>query len=154
MEGVAVSGELFSVAGTADWRGLHAEGGFSRLQDFVRRVAVRADRGFQISSDDCFAVRAGHVLVVDLGVAATAGLGDIRFVGRALRILMAEDMVGSVATLAVGCYKKAFFAQRESVNRIDVFGIDAGQAMLLRHSLVAVAIATGSWDIQRIDGGP
>ena len=97
-------------------------------------------------------VGAGLVVVVDLGVAGSAGLGDICLEGRAGRVLVAEDAVRSVATLAVGCDEKAFLAEREAVDRVHVVRIDAGQALFGRHGAVTVALAAGFWHVERIDG--
>lgn len=56
----------------------------------------------------------------------------------------------SVAALAIGRYQQAFLAQRETVDRVHVVRIDAGQTLLCGHCSVAVALATGLGDIERI----
>ena len=89
MECIAISRQLVLVAGSADGRRLHAEGGFSRLQNRVRRVAVRAHRCVHVATGHRLAVNAAHIVVFDLRVAVATGLRDVRLVGRACRVLAA-----------------------------------------------------------------
>src|SRR5208337_4758845 len=86
VEGVAVGGEFIFVAIPADRRGLHAEGRFRGLQNCVRGMAVAADRRLEIAFGNGLTVDTGLVVVIDLGVAVAAGLWNIRFISRALRI--------------------------------------------------------------------
>ena len=153
-KGVVLSGELVFVTRPADRRGLHAEGGFSGLQNCVCRVAVRADRGFEVAFGDAMAVRSTLVVVVDLCVTRAAGLRDVRFEGVAPGIFAAQDAVRSVATLAIGSDQQAFLAQCITVDRIHVVRIDAGQALLRGHCAVAVALAARPGDVERVDCGP
>ena len=108
---------------------------------------------FRLPAAIALTVSAGLVVVVDLGVAGAAGLGDVGLEGGAGWIFVAEDVVRSVAALAIGRDQQAFLAQREAVNRIHVVRIDAGQALLRGHGAVAVALAAGLGHVQRIDGG-
>ena len=61
-------------------------------------------------------VRARLVVVVNLRMAGAAGLGNVCLVGRACRVLVAEDSVRSVTALAVGRDEQALLAEREAVN--------------------------------------
>src|SRR5665213_246736 len=151
VERVVISGELVSVARSADRRRLHAECRFSRLQNFVRRVAISADRRFQIALGYSLAMRSAHVVVVDFGVALPAGIRNVRLKRRALWIFVAENVVRAMTALAIRRHQQAFFAQSKTVNRIDVLGIDARQSMLLRHSLIAVALSASVWNIQWVN---
>ena len=56
-----------------------------------------------------------------------------------------------MAALAVRRHQQPLLAQRKSVDGVDVHRIDVGQAVLLRHRVVAVAGAAGARNIQRID---
>ena len=107
---------------------------------------------FILPPGDRLAVHALFVIGFDFGVAGAAGFGDVRLVGRALRIGVAENLVRAVAALAVGRHQQAFLAEREPVNRIDVVRVDAGQSMLARHAVVAVALAAGLGHVKRING--
>ena len=150
VERIPVGRKLVRMARPANRRRLHAERRFSRLQNRVRRVAVRAYRRLHIAAGHGLAVRPMRVVVVDLRVAAPARLRNVRLVRRALRICVAQDVVRSVAALAIGRHQQAFLAQRESVNRVHVQRIHARQPVLLRHALSAVAVAAGLRHIQRI----
>ena len=151
VEGVAVGGELVLVAVAADRRGLHAEGRFRGLQDGVGSVAIGADRSVEVAAGDGFAVHALLVVGFDFGVAGAAGFGNVGFVGRALRVGVAEDVVRAVAALAVGCDQQAFLAEREAVNRIHVERVDVGQAVLLGEIGASVACAAGLGNVERVD---
>ena len=59
----------------------------------------------------------------------------------------------SVAALAVGCNQQPFLAQRETMDRIHVVRVDAGQTLLVGHGAVAVALAASPWNIERVDSG-
>ena len=96
----------------------------------MRGVAVGADRRLQIAGRDGVTVSAALVVVVDLRVAGAAGFGNVCLEGRAGRILVAQDAVRSVAALAVGRNQQALLAERETVDRVHVVRIDAGQALL------------------------
>jgi len=152
VEGVVIGGELVFVARAADGRGLHAEGGLCRLQNRMRRVAVGADGSLEIALCDAVTVGAGLVFVVDLGVAGAAGFWDICLVGRAVWILTTEDAVGTVTALAVGRNQQALFAQGKAVDRVHVVRIDAGEALLRRHRPIAMTLAAGLGNVERIDG--
>ena len=151
MECVAVGGKFFLVTGTADRRGLHAEFRFRRLQDAVCSVAVSADRCLRIARRDGMTVGATLVIVIYLGVAGSAGLGDVRLIGWAGRILVAEDSVRSMAALAVGRDQQALLAESEAVDRIHVVCVNAGQALLCCHGAVTVALAAGLRNVKRIN---
>ena len=148
-----ISGKLVFVARSADGRGLHTKFGFRWLKDRVSGVAVSANRGFEIAFGNAVAVRTALVVVVDPGVAGTAGFRDVGLEGRAIGIFVAEDAVRSVAALAIGRDEQAFLAECEAVNRIHVVRIDARKALLCRHGAIAMALPTGFRDIQRINGG-
>ena len=75
-------------------------------------------------------VGAGLVVVVDLGVAGSARLGDVCLVGRARRVLVAQDSVRSMTALAVSRDEEAFLAESETVYRVHVVRINAGQTLL------------------------
>ena len=57
----------------------------------------------------------------------------------------------SMAALAVSRHQQPLFAQRKAVDGVDVQRIDVGQAMFLRHCIVAVAGAAGARNVERID---
>ncbi len=116
VEGIAVGGQLVLVAGAADGRGLRSEFRFGRLQDGVGRMAVGADRRFEVAGRNGMTMRTSLVVIINLGVAGPAGFGDVGLECRTGGILVTEDVVRSVATLAVGRNKQAFFAQGEAVN--------------------------------------
>ena len=118
----------------------------------MRRVAIGANRGLQISAGNCVAVCATLVVVVYLGVAGAAGFRDIGLERGAGWIVVAQDAVGSVAALAIGCDQQAFLVECEAMNRIHVVRIDAGQTLLRSHGPIAVALAAGLRHIERIDG--
>ena len=59
----------------------------------MRRVAIRAYRRIQIAPRNRVSVHALLVVGIDLRVATPAGLGDIRLVRGAFRILVAQDVV-------------------------------------------------------------
>ena len=96
-------------------------------------------------------MRAGLEIVIDLGVAGAAGFWNIRLERWAGRVFMAEDVVRSVAALAVRGNQQSFLAQREAVNRIHVVREDAGQALFRCHRAITVTLSAGLWDIQRVD---
>jgi hypothetical protein len=58
----------------------------------------------------------------------------------------------AVAALAVGSHQQPLFAERKAVDRIDVVGVNAGQAVFARHAIVAMALAAGLGHVERIDG--
>ena len=130
MEGVAIRRKLVFVAGTADRRRLRAEFGFRGLQNGVCCVAVGADWSLQIPRRHRVTVRAALVVIVDLRVAGSARLGDVCLVGRARRVLVAQDSVRSMTALAVGGDQKAFLAESKTVDRVHVVRVDARQTLL------------------------
>ena len=99
-------------------------------------------------------MHAAHIFGGNSRVAVAAGLGNIRLVSRALRILVAQDVMRSMAALAVSRHQQPLLAQRKAVDGVDVHRIDVGQAMLLRHRIVAVAGAAGARNVERIDRRP
>src|SRR6516164_8166181 len=107
----------------------------------MSRVAVRANRSLQIARGNGVAMRAALVVVVDLRVTRTAGDRDVGLEGRTRRVFVAQDVVRSVAALAVGCHEETLFAEREAVDRIHVVRIDARQSLLGGHCTVAMALA-------------
>ena len=76
--------------------------------------------------------------------------GDIRPVSRALRVLVAQNVVRPVAAHAVRRHQQPFFAHRVAMDRIHVDRVDILQAVLLRQRLVRMAGAAGLRNIQRI----
>ena len=153
VEGVAVGGEFIAMAGSADGRGLHAEVRGGGFDDAVGGVAVGADRRAGVAGGDGFTVHAFLILLIDADVATAAGSGNIGAVRRAMRVGVAEDFVRAVAAGAVGGDQKAFFAEGEAVNRVNVEVVDVGEVEFLRHGGVAVAAPAGFGDIQGVDGG-
>ena len=139
------------MARAADRRGLHAEFRFGRLQDGVGGVAVRADRSFAITGSDRLAVNAALIIRFDHGVAFPACLRDAGLGRRAVRVLMAENVVRPMAALAIGRHQQALFAQRGAVNRVHVHGIHIGQAVLFRQLRIAMARAAGARNVERVD---
>jgi len=92
-------------------------------------------------------MRAGLEIVIDLGVAGAAGFGDVGLERWAGRILMAEDVVRSVAALAVRCNQQSLLAQREAMNRIHVVRENARQALFRCHRAITVTLSAGLGDI-------
>ena len=98
------------MARPANRRRLHAELRLRWLQNLVRCMAIRADRRLHVSGGYCLAVRPAHVVVVDLGVTTSARLGDVGLVRWTRRIFATQDVVRTVAALAVRRHKQAFLA--------------------------------------------
>ena len=65
-------------------------------------MAITADRCFRVPFGYALPVRAALKLIVDLCMTRAACLWDVRFEGRTVRILVAQDAVRAVATLAIG----------------------------------------------------
>jgi len=152
VEGVLIGGKLVLVAGAADWRGLHTERGFRRLQNGVSRVAIRTDRSLHVASGDGLAVHSALVFRVNAGVAASACFWNIGLEGGAERVFMAKDVVRLMAALAIGRHQQTLFADRVTVNRVHVERIDVRHAELFGLVRIAVTGAAGARDVQRIDG--
>lgn len=117
----------------------------------MRRVAVRAYRSLHLAGRNRLAMRALRVIYVDLGVARSAGIRDVRFECGTLRILMAQDMMRSVTTLTVGRNQQTLLAERIAMDGVYVFRIDAWQSVLLPHPVIAVALRASSRNIKRIN---
>ena len=84
-------------------------------------------------------------------MARSTGVGNVCLESWTLWILVAEDVMGSVAALAVGRHQQALLAQRKAVNRVHELGIDTRKTMLLPHAVVAVTLAAGSRNIEWVD---
>ncbi len=120
----------------------------------MSRVALASDLSFQIAFGNALSMNPGLVSRIHLCMAAPTGFGDVCLVGGAQRIVAAEDMVRSVAALAIGRDQQSFLAERKAVDRVYIQRINAGQPMLLRHALLAVTCAAGTRNVERIDRGP
>ena len=119
---LAVSALLFAAAPSAvqaetDCLACHAD---KTMQDGVGRVAVGANRRFKISGRNGLSMCPALVIHVDLRVACSACCGDVRLVSGTLRILVAEDVVRSVAALAIGRHQQPLLAQRKTMNGVQV----------------------------------
>ena len=154
VEGIAVGRKLVLVARTANRSGLHAKRGFGRLQNRVGGVAVRAHRGLQIPRCDRMPVRPTPIIRIDLCVARSTGVRDIRLECRALRVIAAQNVMRSVAIWQLAATSRSFLAQGKPVDRVHVVWIDAGEAMFLGHAIIAVAGPAGLGNIERIYGRP
>lgn len=122
------------------------------MQNLVGGVAIGADGGVRVALGERQAMDTLGVLSVDARVAASASLGDVDLVCRTDGVFAAQDVVRTVAALAVGGDEQSFFVERVTVNRVDVLGKYLGEAMLLGHAVVTVALSAGLRDIERIDG--
>ena len=99
-------------------------------------------------------MRSGLKIIGNLRMAASARLGNVDLVGGALRVFMAQNVMRSMAALAICRYQQPLLTERKPVDGVHIQRINIGQAVLLCHRLVAVAHAACARNIQGVDRRP
>jgi len=118
--------------------------------DFVRAVAIRADRAAFVACREQLPV---HALLVDLfnaDVTLAAGLGDVRVVDGGVAIHGTLDVVDTVAIIAGRRHNEAHFQQRAPVNAVVVMsgGLGILHLVFLGEPGVAVTLGAGLGQIE------
>ncbi len=95
---------------------------FGGIFNFVRGVAIGANRPALVAFGQQLAVNALIVRLLDAQVAFAAGLGDVGVVDRRIAVHVAFDVMHAVAIVARRRHNQSHFQQGVSVDAVHVFG--------------------------------
>ena len=151
--GVAIMLQPILVAFPAPLVAQHLKVAVLRGLDFVRSVAIAADRATLVAFGEELAVDALQVGLFDANVAFAAGLGDIDVVDRRFAVHRPFDVVDAVAVIAGGSDDEAHLEQGTPVNAVHVLCRRLGilHLVFLRQPRIAVALGAGPGQVQLED---
>ena len=112
--------------------------------DFVRGVAIGADRAALVALGEQLAVDALVVGLLDADVAFAAGLGDVGVVDRRIAIHAALDVVHAVAVVAGRRDDEAHLQQRAAVDAVHVLRRRLRELHLVFLGEPGIAVALGA----------